>query len=68
MTKSILLAGMIGVATLSLAACGSRTKTETNVKATTTGQELTDLQRALNEGVITQDEYDKKREQILKDG
>jgi hypothetical protein len=33
--------------------------------STTTGQELMDLKKALDAGVITQKEYDKQREKIL---
>ena len=57
------------IAGLSVAACGTRARTTTNtsVTTTTTGQELTDLKAALDAGAITQDEYDKKRKQILKE-
>lgn len=52
-----------------LASCGgggARTQTETSVKTTTTGQELVDLKKALDSGAITQKDYDKQRERILK--
>jgi hypothetical protein len=60
----ILVAAM---ALVSLAGCGGSHTTK--VQGTTTvskGQELQDLQRALNEGAITQDEYDRVRKVILK--
>ena len=47
------------MAASSLTACGSRSKQATRVQATTTGQELQDLQKALDDGLITQREYDK---------
>ncbi len=50
-----------------LAGCGG--DTNVRVEGSTSiskGQELTDLQRALNEGAITQSEYDTLRARILK--
>lgn len=50
-----------------LAGCGGDTYVK--VEGTTTiskGQELTDLQRALNDGAVTQSEYDTLRARILK--
>lgn len=49
---------------LSAAGCGGadvRTQTTT----TTTGQELMDLKKAYDTGVITEKEYERKREEIL---
>ena len=43
--------------------CGSN-KIEANT--TTVGQELQDLDEARNKGLLTEDEYNKKREDILK--
>jgi hypothetical protein len=43
--------------------CGS-TKVQANT--TTVGQELQDLDEARNKGLLTEDEYNKKREDILK--
>ena len=65
--KSILLVTVIACFSVSLVGCG-KGSTTTNVHTTTTGQQLTDLQAALDNGVITQAEFDKKRKQILKDG
>ncbi len=59
-------AALIVAATL--AGCGGGDQYVT-VSGTTTiskGQELTDLQRALQEGAITQSEYDTLRERILR--
>jgi len=53
-------------ALLLLAACGS--DQQVTVQGTTTiskGQELTDLQNALNEGAINQQEYDGLRKRII---
>jgi outer membrane murein-binding lipoprotein Lpp len=47
-----------------LAGCSSSSKVEN--RSTTTGQELQDLDAARNKGLITEDEYNKKREEILK--
>ena len=50
-----------------LAGCGG--DTNVRVEGSTSiskGQELTDLQRALNEGAITQSEYDTLRSRIMK--
>ena len=58
-------AAMLGAALL--AGCGS--DQYVTVSGTTTiskGRELTDLQRALNEGAITQGEYDKLRDKVMR--
>ena len=67
MMKKLVLISAIAVMSVSLAACGSHSKTETNVKSTTTGQELTDLQAAYEGGIITEQEYEKKKKAILKE-
>ena len=54
-------------AAVTLAGCGGDTYVK--VQGTTTvskGQELIDLQDALNEGAINKDEYDRLRANILK--
>lgn len=51
-------------AILAVAGCGGadvRTQTTT----TTTGQELLDLKKAYEAGVLSEKEYDRKREEIL---
>jgi hypothetical protein len=52
----------------SLSGCGSSSKANVTVKGTTnisTGQELLDLKRALDEGAISQRDYDKVRSILL---
>ena len=67
MQKSyVILAALIGFA--SIAGCGGG---DANVKVQgtttiTTGQELQDLQRALAEGAITQNEFDTIKEALLR--
>jgi len=41
-------------------------KQTTNVKTTTVGQELADLDAAYKKGLMTEKEYNKKRAEILK--
>lgn len=67
MNKSyLIIAALVGFA--SLAGCGGG---DANVKVQgtttiTTGQELQDLQRAMAEGAITQEEYDTLKKALLK--
>jgi len=67
MKKSyVILAALIGFA--SLAGCGGG-DANVKVQGTTTitaGQELQDLQRALSEGAITQDEFDTIKKALLR--
>lgn len=49
---------------LVFAGCGSTTKVDAHT--TTIGQELKDLDEARNQGLLTEDEYSKKRQEILK--
>ena len=51
-----------------LSGCGSSSQANVTVKGTTTistGQELLDLKRALDEGAISQRDYDKVRTILL---
>lgn len=53
---------------LLLAACGSSSRSVVTVQDATSitkGQELVDLQRALNEGAITPREYERVRQVIM---
>ncbi|MGW8187127.1 MAG: SHOCT domain-containing protein, partial [Desulfobacterales bacterium] len=57
---------MLGMG-FSLTGCGSSTKTEIKeAPKTTLGQELIDLDEAYNKGVITKDEYEKQKKELLK--
>jgi hypothetical protein len=50
------------------AGCGGfhgGTSVESDVRATTTGQELLDLEKAKQAGVISEKEYDKQKKKIL---
>jgi hypothetical protein len=58
-----LAAAMLGVLLLT-GGCGGTTKVET--RTTTVGQELQDLENARNKGLVTEAEYSKKREEIMK--
>jgi hypothetical protein len=55
------------IAASTLTACGSTTVVKVQESTTITkGQELTDLVRALNEGAMTQAEYDWLRDRIMR--
>jgi hypothetical protein len=51
-----------------LAACGSdeSTRVESETHTTTIGQELLDLQRAYERGIITKGEYERTKEDVLR--
>jgi len=44
---------------------GGDSKTETHINTTTTGQQLTDLQKAYESGAITEKEYNRQKQEIL---
>ena len=62
LNKTILGAAMI-VAALGLSACGSSTTVQ---QTETQGQQLMDLKEAYDNGVISEKEYNKTKEKILK--
>jgi outer membrane murein-binding lipoprotein Lpp len=65
--KQYLVIAAAAAMLLSLAACGSDQKvTVSGTTSISKGQELTDLQAALNAGAISQAEYDRLRTAILK--
>lgn len=67
--KTSLIVAMALAASLALTGCGSSSKANVTVTGTTTvskGQELSDLQKALEQGAISQNDYDKVRAIILK--
>lgn len=52
---------------LLLAGCGGgSTRVESETHTTTVGQELLDLQRAFDSGVINEDEYSRTKKDILR--
>ena len=61
--RLILLAGLIALAPAFIG-CGGGAAVET--RSTTKGQELMDLEKAYEEGIITEKEYNKQKKQILK--
>lgn len=66
MNRTLLITLMLGLSVASLSACvRGGSKSETVVSTTTTGQELTDLQKAFDDGVISEEEYNKKKAEIL---
>jgi uncharacterized membrane protein len=63
----ILVASMLTFTALGMAACsGGGAKTNIEARSTTTGQELSDLKKAYEQGAISKQEYEKEREKILK--
>lgn len=54
------------VLTLALTACGGGgANVRSEVTTVSKGQQLIDLKKALSDGAITQDEYDKEKSKIL---
>lgn len=67
MLRKFAILALMGV-TLALAGCGGGgASSETQVQNTTVskGQALIDLKKALDQGAISQSEYDKQRKAIL---
>ena len=67
--KSNFLPALALAACLAVAGCGSTSRANVTVTGTTTiskGQELTDLQKALDAGAISQRDYENVRAIILK--
>jgi len=63
------IAGLLAAAALSaaLAGCGGGgADVKSVVNTTTTGQQLIDLQKALDAGVISKEQYDQQKAKILK--
>lgn len=67
MVRSLAVVAVLAVP-LPLAACGgggADVETKSNLRTTTTGQELIDLKRAYDAGVLSEDEYEEEKEKIL---
>lgn len=66
MYKKLLIASSVIALTISVSACGGGSTT-TRVETTgTQGQQLLDLKKARDEGVITESEYKRTKNKILK--
>jgi hypothetical protein len=67
--KRITIWMLIGLMALSVAltSCSGGIKVDTQKRTTTLGQELMDLEKAYKSGVITEKEYQKAKEKLLKD-
>jgi len=61
-----MLIGLIAVSVALTSCGGGGAKVETKTKTTTLGKELLDLDKAYKDGVITEKEYQKAKEQLLK--
>ena len=59
----VLLASLLATSLVGCSGGGAEVKSE--VRTTTTGQELLDLKKALDSGAITQQEYDAQRKRVL---
>jgi hypothetical protein len=63
--RLIFLAGLIALAPYFVGCGGGGAQVET--RSTTKGQELIDLEAAYKQGLITEKEYNKQKEMILKE-
>lgn len=63
LVKTAVAAWMVAMVLLATGCGGADVHTQTTT--TTTGQELMDLKKAYDTGVISEQEYDRKREEIL---
>ena len=59
---------LIVLMSINFMACGGGTKTDvvTETSTTTLGQELQDLDKAYKDGIITEKEYKKAKEKLIK--
>jgi predicted small lipoprotein YifL len=66
--KPILTSLVIATLISSLAGCGSDTKvTNTTTHERSVGQQLTDLDQARQQGVVSEEEYERLKKKIIKD-
>lgn len=67
MTRTLVAAGLLVVlASFNGCTCGGGGGTDVTTTTKSCGEELSDLKRALDEGAITQAEYDRMREATMK--
>lgn len=62
---AIVLALVLPFALIGCGGGGSKTSTVQETRTTTTGQELMDLQKAHQEGVISDKEFERQKKKIL---
>ena len=62
--KVLAIAAAVFIAT-AVSACGGSDTTIKQAPSTTTGQQLIDLQKALESGAISKKEYDQQKKKIL---
>lgn len=68
MMNRALFSGLLAALVLGLAGCGGGdTEVKSEITTTTKGQQLIDLQKALEAGAINKDEYERERQRILKE-
>ncbi len=67
----ICIAAILAFLPFTFAGCcgggGSKVKTESTNISTTLGQELSDLQKAYEQGIITENQYKEAKEKLLKE-
>jgi hypothetical protein len=59
----LILVGLL-LTSFGMSGCGGK-KTTVQAQTTTLGQELTDLQKAYEQGIITEKEYNKLKKEIM---
>jgi hypothetical protein len=64
--KPFCKAAFVALLCATLCACGGDTTVYQGTTTVSKGQELTDLQRALNEGAISKSEYDALHDRIMR--
>lgn len=65
---SFLCVALLSLAFFMLPACGgggAKSNTSQSINNTTKGQELMDLKRAYDQGIISEREYNKQKERVL---
>jgi hypothetical protein len=68
MMNRALFSGLLAALVLGLTGCGGGdTEVKSEITTTTKGQQLIDLQKALDAGAINKDEYERERQRILKE-
>jgi uncharacterized membrane protein len=63
---TVLIMIVLSVSSFSCGRRGGSAKVESTTRTTTLGQELQDLDAAYQKGIITEEEYEKKKKELLK--